>query len=152
LGATAVVVFTALAIWMLRPGDPLTPGTGGLAHRQPRATWLVAGAIVAVIIAVVAIPRSRRLRRRANAAVPVAVAVLLVGAVVAGVLWPSGLLRHYAKVASTPAVTSPTLPAATNRPGGTTVPGATTVAGGTSVPGATTAPAGTTNAPTTPTT
>jgi nitrate reductase gamma subunit len=146
--ATAVVVFTVFAIWMLRPGAPFVPGTGGIAHRQPRATWLVAGAILAAVLAVVFIRRNRRFRNNWRAATAVALVLVLVIAVVVGVLWPSGLLRHY--VSLTPPPTTPT----TVTGASTTAPGAsTTVAGSsTTTPGATTAPAGTTTPTTAPTT
>jgi hypothetical protein len=102
LGALAVVVGTALAIWMLRPGDAVTPGTGGLAHRQPRAVWLVVGAFVFVIVGIVLIRRSPQSRRRESWLVPAVVGVAILGAVVAGFLWPSGLLRHYQSLTPPP--------------------------------------------------
>ena len=116
LGALAVVVFTVLAIWIMRPGDALTPGTGGLAHRQPRATWLVVGAVVFVIVGLVLIFRMPKARRRSTWLVPAVVVVAVLGSIVAGVLWPGGLQRHYKSA------TAPDIPAATTtpRPTGTT--------------------------------
>jgi hypothetical protein len=144
-GAAAVVVFTVFAIWMLRPGAPFVPGTGGIAHRQPRATWLVAGAIVAAILAVVLIRRSRKLRTRQRVAIPAALALVLVIAVVVGVLYPGGLLRHYVSL------TPPPTPTTTAGSPTTAAGASSTVAGSsTTTPGATTAPAGTTT-PTTAT-
>ena len=39
--AAAIVVVTAILVWLLRPGPPGVPATGGLMNRQPRASWLV---------------------------------------------------------------------------------------------------------------
>ena len=36
-----IVVATALLVWLLRPGPPGIPATGGIMNRQPRASWLV---------------------------------------------------------------------------------------------------------------
>jgi hypothetical protein len=149
LGAVvAIVGGTALAIWLLRPGDPLVPGTGGLAHRQPRATWLVAGSVLAAVVAVVFILRSRKWRRRAKAAIPAALAIILVVAIAVGVMWPGALLRTYVPIPEAPDLPPPsiTAPAETSAPGQTTAPGQSTVPGRTTAPGATTAPVGTTPA------
>jgi hypothetical protein len=140
LGATAVVVCTAIAIWMLRPGS-LTPGTGGIAHRQPRATWLVAGTVVAIVAGVAYVLRSRRWRRHLVPAIAAVVVGSLVLAVVVGALWPSGLLHQYRSLVGPNDFQTETTPAPP-----TTAPGATTA------PNATTAPAGTTGATTPPTT
>jgi hypothetical protein len=123
LGALAVVVFTVFAIWIMRPGDSLTPGTGGLAHRQPRATWLVVGALVFVIVGLVLIFRMPKARRRSTALVPAVVIVAVVGSIAAGFLWPGGLQRHYQslKAPDIPATTTP-------RPTGTTGETGTTTA------------------------
>jgi len=48
-GAVAVVLGTALLVWLLRPGTAGVEGTGGLASRQPRASWLVALTLAAGI-------------------------------------------------------------------------------------------------------
>jgi hypothetical protein len=144
LAALGVVVFTVVAIWMLRPGEPFVPGTGGIAHRQPRATWLVVGAIALAIAVTVWLLRSRRFANRRPLALSLALGIIVVVAVVIGIVWPSGLLRHYQSL--TPETVPSTAPAPS-----TTAAGATTTApGGTTAPSATTAPAGTTAA-TTPT-
>jgi hypothetical protein len=135
LGAVGVVVFTALAIWFLRPGSG-QPGTGGLAHRQPRATWLVAVSLLAVIVGVIVVLRSRRLRRRAKALLPTIVAVVLLVAIVVGIAWPGGLLRHPVQFAAPPVDTTPSSAAtptsapATTAPAGTTAPATTATTGG----------------------
>ncbi len=92
-GVSAVVLVAALLIWLLRPGSG--PGTGGLIHRQPRASWLVLFTAVAASGAV-SWARSTRSRIAANrtAALVGAVSLVAVAAVVAGMLWPGGLLRH----------------------------------------------------------
>jgi hypothetical protein len=134
LGATAVVVCTAVAIWMLRPGS-FTPGTGGIAHRQPRATWLVAGTVVVIVAGVAYVLRSRRWRRHLIPAIAAVVVGGLVLAAVVGTVWPSGLLHQYPRLVGPDDFQTETTPA---------LP--------TTAPGATTAPPGTTGATTTPTT
>jgi hypothetical protein len=138
-GASAVVLGTALLIWLLRPGDPAVPGTGGLAHRQPRATWLVVLAAAALLVGVVLVLRSRRWRARVRAAIPAVIVFVLLLAIVAGFLWPGGLLRQYQSIEAPPEFDIPTAPAGPD----STLPGAATT------PGQTSAPAGTT-IPTTP--
>ncbi|HEX5614578.1 MAG TPA: hypothetical protein VFZ83_05440 [Acidimicrobiia bacterium] len=88
IGASVVAVAaTAFAIWMLRPG--------GIADRQPRATWFVALVVLAVVSTVwfVLRPRSKRRDRPVPWLVGGA-AVIAVAAVVGGIVWPGGLLRH----------------------------------------------------------
>lgn len=93
--SVAVVAGTALLVWLLRPGSAATPGTGGLAHRQPRVTWLVVLSVAAALSATAWILRPRsRLRARRRIAVPAALVVVAAGTVGAGFAWPSGLLRH----------------------------------------------------------
>ena len=43
--AAAIVLATALLIWLLRPGPAGIPATGGVMNRQPRASWLIVGAL-----------------------------------------------------------------------------------------------------------
>jgi hypothetical protein len=141
-GALAVVLGTALAIWLLRPGPAsrFDGGGGGLAHRQPRATWLVVLTIAAgLAFAWWAWHGRHRFRARRPQLLAAGLAVILVLAVVAGVLWPGGLLHRYhdpldfsdfeLDVPTTTAVPGTTAAGATNTPD----PGgdATTVAPGT---------------------
>jgi peptidoglycan/LPS O-acetylase OafA/YrhL len=129
----AVVVIvggTALMIWMLRPG--------GIADRQPRASWLIGTAIGLALLACYLILRpSSRLKVEKRAALAAALGLIAVVAVIAGVVWPHGLLRHTETV---PFVTTPSTPTTQKPSPGVTT---TTVAGATT----TTAAAGTTTAP-----
>ena len=74
--------------------------------------------------------RSKRFRKHRRAAIGSALTFVVIGAVIAGLVWPSGLMRHY--VSLTPATTPAPV---------TTVPGAPTTGAGneTTAPGATTA-------------
>lgn len=90
LSAAAVVV-TGILIWTLRPG--------GIADRQPRASWLVVLAALALggYVWWLLRPRSKR-RERTVLWLAGGVVLVLAGAVVAGMLWPGGLLRHSPEV------------------------------------------------------
>jgi hypothetical protein len=141
-GAVAVVLGTALLIWLMRPGDSTVPGTGGLAHRQPRATWLVVFAIAGLVAVVVYALRSRRIRNW-RVAVAIGVVIVLVLTVIVGTVWPGGLLRKYQALEvppeiSLPPSTPPAGPDSTTAPAGTTAP--TTASGATTAPAASTAP------------
>ncbi|GIU87777.1 MAG: hypothetical protein KatS3mg009_2292 [Acidimicrobiia bacterium] len=96
LGAVAVVAGTLLSVWLLRPGPPGTEGTGGLATRQPRATWLVVGTLAA-LGAYAWWARRGRHRRGARRGLVLALGALalLGGAAAAARWWPGGLLREY---------------------------------------------------------
>jgi hypothetical protein len=141
LAAAGVVLGTALLVWLLRPGPPGSFGTGGLAARQPRAALLVALTIAAVGLTVWWILRRRRAGRVSNRAALIGtVAVMLVGAVVAGFVWPGGLLRKYETfevpdftetpdITEPPDVTESTAPAPTPAPPTTAAPTPTTSPG-----------------------
>ena len=95
LVSAAIVAVTVFLVWMLRPGPTGVPATGGIMNRQPRASWLVFGAIVVGFLACWMILRGNvRWRRRAKIALPIALVIVLLGAVAIGVAWPGGLLRH----------------------------------------------------------
>jgi hypothetical protein len=122
----AIVAGTALMIWLLRPG--------GLADRQPRASWLVALALIAALSVVYTVLR-RDKRRETSRPVVLAIALgaVAVIAIVAGIVWPGGLLRHTPKAITVPTPTSPTASTPTQ-----TTPTPTTLGGAsTSTPGAT---------------
>jgi hypothetical protein len=143
--AAAVVIGTAIMIWLLRPGPSGTEGTGGLANRQPRAAWLVALTLAALIgFTWWAVRRQRAWRGKLIIILLVGWLILGLGAVLAGILWPGGLLRHPAPaVEFNPEDFTTTVPVDTS----STLPGETTTA---PAPGATTVPAGTeTTVPTT---
>lgn len=99
--AVAIVVGTVLMVWLLRPGPD--PYSGGLANRQPRASWLVSGVVAAVIAGVFAVLRARRgVLARRTIALPGVLVLVAIGAALAGVLWPGGLLRHTPEVPEMP--------------------------------------------------
>jgi hypothetical protein len=112
----AIVLGTALLVWLIRPGTPGVPGGGGLLSRQPRMTILVL-LIAALVGGVVAYVRSRRRPTRLGARGSIAVgsAVVVVLGVAGGIFWPGGVVRHWPK---RPKVTTPV----TNPPTASTTP------------------------------
>jgi hypothetical protein len=135
VGAGAgIVVTTSILIWLLRPGPAGIPATGGLMNRQPRASWLVGTAIGVAVVATWWILRgSRRAQGREKLILPITLGVVLVATVVAGFLWPGGLLRHDVAPAPEPTTTTTT----TKPAGSTTAPSSTTSGSSTSAPGTT---------------
>jgi len=95
--AAGIVGATVLVIWLMRPGTPGVPGGGGLLSRQPRATLLGVLTAAALALGIWWVLNGRRRPRRLQprTAVGLTAAVVLAGAVVAAVLWPSGVVRHY---------------------------------------------------------
>jgi len=90
LVAVAIVGATALLIWMLRPG--------GIADRQPRSSWLLGLACIAVAVACYVILRPRsRVRADRRLALGGALGGIVVVTLVAAIAWPGGLLRHTPK-------------------------------------------------------
>ena len=144
--AAGLVLLTALLIWLLRPGPAGTAGTGGLMNRQPRVSALVIGTLVVGGFVTWWILRvSRRARGHEKVVLPIALGVVLLAALVVGIVWPGGLLRH--GVAPPEPITPTTTPStpATSPTGAT---GATSTSGATGASGANgTTP--TTGAPTT---
>jgi fatty acid desaturase len=139
LAAAGVVAFTLFGIWALRPHS--------LAHRQPRATTLIAVALL--VLATVAFlwrrPPSPKVARRMRRAGPIGLPIVAVGAGVLWFVWPGGIIRDYPHIpsvpplqqfsnpsTSVPAPPSTTAPTATTGP---TAPTATTTAPATSAPG-----------------
>src|SRR3954452_8856246 len=92
--AAAIVVVTALLVWLLRPGPAGVPATGGLMNRQPRASWLVRATIGVAGLATwwILVRSSPRTRERAGVILPITLGIVLVVSVVGGILWPGGLL------------------------------------------------------------
>ena len=131
-----IVVGTALMIWLLRPG--------GLADRQPRSSWLVGLTVIAVAAACFVVLRRDSKVKEANRRVALAgsFAAIALVAVLAGVFWPKGIVRHTPTIPtlpSTPFSSSTTAPTGTST---STTPSTTP----STKPGATTKP---TTAPTT---
>jgi len=134
--AVGIVAGTALLIWLMRPGEPGVPGGGGLLSRQSRVTLLVVLSVGALAIAIWWVLNGRRRPRRLSqrAAVTITAVVLIASSVLAGILWPGGLVRHWPKQAkeietpaTTPVVTAPpatskTKPPATRKPPAPTTP------------------------------
>jgi hypothetical protein len=141
--AAAIVLGTALLIWLLRPGPAGIPATGGVMNRQPRASWLILGALVAGgFVAWFVLRRGSRVRRRrARAVLTISFVVLIICTVGLGLLWPGGLLRHDVAPAEPAPTTTPTsTPTSPSTP--TTKPAATGASGttgstGSSGPGST---------------
>jgi F0F1-type ATP synthase assembly protein I len=124
--AAGIVVVTAALVWLLRPGASGSLGTGGLMSRQPRVAGLVAAAlVVAGIVTWWTLRVSRKARGHERVVVPIELGVVLVAAIVVGVTWPGGLLRHYFSIPKpiTPTTTPSTLPTSTT--GATGATGAT---------------------------
>jgi peptidoglycan biosynthesis protein MviN/MurJ (putative lipid II flippase) len=124
-GAAAVVLVTVVLIWLLRPGAPGTEGTGGLASRQPRAAWLVGLALGALIVFTWwAVRRQQQWRGKLIVVLGCGWLIVALVAVLGGILWPGGLLRHTEAppdVSQLEGLPSTSLPAAP----GSTQPGAT---------------------------
>lgn len=144
VGAT-IVLGTALLIWLIRPGTAGIPGGGGLFNRQSRMTILVLLTVAALAIVVSFFARRRHPGRfGTRASIATGSVAVLVLAIVGGIFWPGGVMRHYIsqqKIPTTP-VTSPDVTAPTTAP-----KTATTTKTGTTKPAAST-----TSAPGTPTT
>jgi hypothetical protein len=134
--AVGIVAATALMIWLLRPG--------GLADRQPRSSWLVGVVLIAGAILCFEVLRPKTPVKKLSRQVSLGggFGIIAVAAVVAGVFWPHGLLRH------TPSNQFPTVPTANPltstsaivAPSSTAIPGTTVAPAATTAPGATTAP------------
>ena len=159
--AAAIVVVTSLVVWLMRPGATGTLGTGGLMNRQPRASWLVGGAFGLAAVTTWWILRvSRRTRGHEKVALPIAFGAVAIAAVIGGVLWPGGVLRHNhappppaTTTTTAPATTAPTTTTTGRGTTTTTVPGVTTTTGRTATSNAggtspTSAPTTSTGTPT----
>ncbi len=131
VGAVAVGVaipaLTALLIWLMRPGTPGAPGSGGLFNRQPRVTWLVVLAALAFGAVAWWLARARAARRiPTRPGVAVAGVVAVVGAVVAGLVWPGGLVRHWPSLVNPDTTPGITVGSSSSVPGTSTTAKAST--------------------------
>jgi magnesium-transporting ATPase (P-type) len=129
----AIVLGTLALIWLMRPGPQGIPGKGGLFSRQARFTMLLILTLAALGFMVSFFLRRRHPGRLGtNGSIAAGSAVIVVLAVVAGIFWPGGLIRHWPKqpkiaTPDTNPVTTVT-PATTAKPGTTVKPGSTTIA------------------------
>jgi len=103
--AAGIVLGTSLFIWLMRPGPAGIPATGGLMNRQPRSSWLVGTAIGVAGLTTWLTFRSRRTRNRVKVVLPIELGVVAVVAIVGGIMWPGGLLRHDVAPKPTPTTT-----------------------------------------------
>jgi hypothetical protein len=120
--AAAIVLGTVLMIWLLRPG--------GLADRQPRSSWLVGIVVMASVLAAYTILRpGSKVKISRNVALGGSFGVIAVGAVLGGIFWPGGVVRHTPTIATIPTGTTatPTVPTLAPIPT-TTAPATTTSA------------------------
>jgi len=140
--SATIVIGTALLVWLMRPGQVGVPGGGGLLNRQPRMTMLVV--LTAAIIggwALYVVRRRRPPRFGTQGSIAIGSAITVVLAVVAGIFWPGGVIRHWPKqpkVADVPATSVPSSAPTTAKTGttaksGTTSSTATSATTGTTV-------------------
>jgi hypothetical protein len=131
-----IVVVTAVLVWLLRPGSAGSPGTGGLANRQPRMGWLfLIGFGLAGLVVWAVLGGSRRFKGREKIALPILLGMVALGVVIGAIVWPGGVLRHEQSLpkpinpgTATTTPTSPSTPASTPTSGtaSTTIPVTTT--------------------------
>jgi hypothetical protein len=107
----AIVGGTVLLIWLMRPGASGVAGSGGLFNRQPRMTVLVVLTAAALGGLVLWVRRGRRRLKRLGerGTIVVGSAAVIVVAVVGGIFWPDGVVRHWPKAPklTNPPVTNP---------------------------------------------
>src|SRR5262249_12964908 len=94
--AAGIILGTALLIWLMRPGTSGVAGTGGLFTRQPRLTWLVILTLLAIggVIWYV-LSHHRNWRFGEWGTIAIASGVVIVLAVIIGIIWPGGIVKHY---------------------------------------------------------
>jgi hypothetical protein len=143
--SAGIVIGTALLVWLMRPGTVGVPGGGGLLNRQPRMTILVllAAAVIGGIVFYV-LRRRHPPRFGTRGAIAIGSAVTIVAAVVAGIFWPGGVIRHWPPQIKLPDVTPTSVPSSTptSVQTGTSVTTPTTVSPPTSATTPTTVKAG----------
>lgn len=116
--AAGIVIGTALLIWLMRPAQAGVPGTGGLFTRQPRLTLLVIGTLLAIGGVIWYVLTHRKQRRFGEwGTIAIGSGIVVVIAVLLGIFWPGGVVKHYASVGNivpqTPSTTPATTPATT---------------------------------------
>lgn len=132
LVGVGIVAATVLLIWLMRPkSSDGTPGTGGLFTRQPRVILLLVLALIVMISVTAYLRFGRRRPKKMNSgtSTTISAVVIVALAIVAGILWPGGLIRHWPpqpKAVSsdntTPATPAPTTPPTTAAKSNTTRP------------------------------
>ena len=92
-----IVLATVALIWLMRPGPPGVPGSGGLFNRQPRVTWLFLLSLGIGVAGTFWVLRGRHRPQRFSPLVSVILVWVLVvlGATLVAIFWPDGILRHY---------------------------------------------------------
>ena len=103
-----IVLGTSLLIWLMRPGSAGVPGGGGLLNRQPRMTLLVllAAAVVGLVVSFV-VRRKKPLRFGTRGSIAAGSGIAVVLAVLAGIFWPGGVIRHWPTLSNPTPVTTP---------------------------------------------
>jgi cytochrome bd-type quinol oxidase subunit 2 len=136
--SATIVIVTAALIWLMRPGATgAIGGGGGLFNRQPRMTILVLLAVAVLAgVALYVLRRRHPPRFGTQGSIAIGSAVTIVLAVVAGIFWPGGAIRHWPKQLKI------TTPPTTSVPATTAVKPGTTVKTGTTKPVTTTTKAG----------
>ncbi len=94
-GSAAVVIVTIILIWAMRPGNTLSPGSGGIIHRQTKASlWLLATlAAVAIVSWLVLRPESKL--RNPLRALLLSISGVVIAAVVVMAVWHNSLVHDY---------------------------------------------------------
>src|SRR5437763_232446 len=92
-GSILVVLVTVIVIWAMRPGNAVNPGSGGLIHRQTKASlWLLATAAALGIVVWLVLRPESRVRHRMPALLLGVGGVVIVTVVVMAV-WHDSLVH-----------------------------------------------------------
>ena len=152
-GSVLVVIATVILVWAMRPGPTtsLTPGSGGIIHRQTKASlWLLVTVLAIGLVSWSILRPESKVRNRTRAAL-LGITGVVVAAVVVMAVWHDNLVRDYSvpTVPTVPTSVPASVPSTTLPRTSTTARGAAT----TTAPGATTTPTPrTTRAPSSPST